>query len=161
MINKENKWFFFTHSLGALPWLLLSFFAMLFCHGLVNIDAPLFIDPISESQFLGESWDTVEPMWILTIGMISAITVNLLFLIIIPCFFGGLDGDVKHSQFIAGFIVNIILGFGLPLFFFLVYGLDNKTAWLEILPTHLVAFPVTFFIGSRFVSKNYRKRFRF
>jgi len=160
MMEKVNKWFFFTHSLRALLWLLLPVFAMLFCHALVNIDAPLFIDPISESQFFGKYWDSVESVWIL-FGGITAVTVNLLFLIIIPCLFGGMDGDVKHKQFMAGLVVNLILGIGLPLFYYFVYGLNNATMWAELFPLHLIAFPVTLIAGSRFVTNNYRKRFWF
>jgi hypothetical protein len=151
---------YFTHSLLALLWLLLPVLAMAFCHGLVNIDAPLFLDPISESQFLGEYWDTVESMWVL-ISMITAIAVNLLFLIIIPCLFGGMNGNAKHKQFLAGFIANLISGIGLPLFYYFVYGLDNATMWAELFPLHLVAFPVTFIAGSRFVTPAYRKAFWF
>jgi len=159
MTGKVNI-LFLKRSLLALLWLLLPVFAMLFCHALVNIDAPLFIDPISESQFFEEYWDDVESVWILISG-ISAVTVNLLFLIIIPCLFGGMDGNVKHKQFIAGIIANLILGIGLSLFYYFVYGLDNVTMWAELFPMHLVAFPVTLIAGSRFVTKNYRKRFWF
>jgi len=159
MTGKVNI-LFLKRSLLALLWLLLPIFAMLFCHALVNYDAPLFIDPISESQFFGEYWDTVEPMWILISG-ITAVTVNLLFLIIIPCLFGGMDGNVKRKQFIAGLVVNLIFGIGLPLFYYFVYGLDNASMWAELFPLHLVAFPVTLIAGSRFVTKNYRKRFWF
>jgi len=151
---------YFKRSLVALAWLLLPVFAMAFCHGLVNLDAPLFIDPISESQFFGQYWDAVESMWVI-ISMISAVVVNLLFLIIIPCAFGGMDANVKRKQFRTGFVVNLILGICLPLFYYFVYGLDNATMWAELIPCHLVAFPVTLIVGSRFVTKNYRKAFWF
>jgi hypothetical protein len=154
---------FFTYlkqSLLALVWLLLPVLAMAFCHGLVNIEAPLFLDPISESQFFGEYWDTVESMWIV-LSMIAAIAVNLLFLIIIPCLFGGMDAGVKRRQFLAGFVANLILGTSLPLFYYFVYGLDNVTMWAELFPLHLIAFPVTFIAGSRFVSPAFRKGFWF
>ena len=151
---------YFKRSLIALLWLLLPIFAMFFCHALVNVDAPLFLDPISESQFLDEYWEDAESRWILTSG-ITAFILNLLFLIIIPCSFGGMDKNVKHQQFMAGLVANLILGIGFPLFFYFVYGLDNTTMWAELLPMHLIAFPVTLIVGSRFVTRSYSKAFWF
>jgi hypothetical protein len=151
---------YFKNSLLALLWLLLPIFAMAFCHALVNIDAPLFFDPISESQFLDKYWDDVEPMLVLLSGII-AVVVNLLFLIILPCSFGGQAKDVKHKQFLSGFIANTIIGCGFPLFYYFVYGLDNLTMWAALFPVHLVAFPVTLIVGSRFITKAFRKGFWF
>jgi hypothetical protein len=151
---------YFTQSALALLWLLLPVLAMLFCHALVNIDAPLFLDPISEGRFLGEYWDTIESLWVLISGIV-AVGVNLLFLIIIPCLFGGQGSEVKHRQFLAGFIANLIPGIGLPLFYYFVYGLDNVTMWAELFPLYLVAFPATFIAGSRFISPAFRKGFWF
>lgn len=152
---------YFVRSLPAFLWgLLLPIIAMLFCHALVNIDAPLFSDPISERQFFGEYWDTVESLWVL-VSMISAITVNLLFLIFIPCLFGGMDRNVKHKQFLTGLVFSLIFGIGLPLFYWLGYGLDSVTMWAELFPLHFLAFPVTLCVGSFFVTKDYRKAFCF
>jgi hypothetical protein len=72
-----------------------------------------------------------------------------------------MDANAKHKQFLAGFVANLILGIGLPLFYYFVYGLDNATMWLELFPLHLVAFPVTFIVGSRFVTLAYKKAFWF
>jgi len=125
----------------------------------VNIDNPWFSDPVSERQFAGEYWDTVEFTWILWSGIIAA-AMNLLFLIIIPCSFGGMDKDVKYKQFMSGFVLNLILGAGLPVFYRFAYGLDNVTMW-ELFFFYIVAFPVTLIVGSRFVTKDYRKAFWF
>jgi hypothetical protein len=135
---------------------------MLFCHALVNVDAPLWWDPISESPFLGEYWDDadVESYRLLASG-ITAFAVNLLFLIIIPCSFGGMDAITKRKQFLAGFITTLILGIGLAFFYYFVYGLDNMTMWAALFPLHLVAFPGTFVVGSRFVTPAYIKAFWF
>ena len=151
---------FVKRSSPAFLWLLLPVLAMFFCHALVNFEAPLFLDPISESQFFGEYWDTVESIWILISG-IAAVVINLLFMIIIPCSIGGMDKNIKQSQFRAGLVANLILGIGFPLFYYFVYGLDNATMWLELFPLHLVAFPVTLIVGSRFVTKNFRRAFWF
>jgi hypothetical protein len=153
---------YLKRSLGALAWLLLPVAAMLFCHALVSIEAPLWWDPISESQFLGEYWDAegVEGFWIMISG-IAACSANLLFLIIIPSLFGGMDAVIKRKQFWAGLIADSILGLGLAFFYFFVYGLDNLTMWAALFPLHLVAFPVTLIIGSRFVTPAYKKAFWF
>jgi len=143
--------------------LVLPFFAMLFCHALVNVDAPLWWDPISESQFSGGYWDDegVEFFWIMKISMLAAIVLNAVFLLVIPPAFGGMDPAVKRGQFWLGLIVNSIAGTGLSLFYFFMYGLDNLTMWAALFPLHIVAFSVTFIIGSRFVSPAYIKRFWF
>jgi hypothetical protein len=153
---------FLKQSLIALVWLLLPALAMLFCHALVNVEAPLWWDPISESQFFGYYWDDegIENLWILISG-IAAIGLNLLFLMIIPCAFGGQDSKIKRKQFYAGFITNLIAGIGLAFFYYVCYGLDNLTMWAALFPLHLIAFPVTFIIGSRFVSGAYKKAFWF
>lgn len=153
---------YFKRSLIALVWLLLPAAAMLFCHALVNVEAPLWWDPLSESQFLGEYWDGggVENFWIMISG-IAAFGANALFLIIIPSAFGGMDSVIKHKQFMAGFITNLILGIGFPFFYFFVYGLDNLTMWAALFPLHLLAFPVTLIVGSRFVTPAYRRAFWF
>lgn len=150
------------HSLIALAWLLLPVAAMLFCHALVNVEAPLWWDPISESQFGGKYWDDegVENLWILISGIV-AFGINLLFLIIIPSAFGGMDAAVKRKQFLTGLIANAIAGIGLAFFYFFVYGLDNLTMWAALFPLHLLAFPVTLIIGSRFVTPAYIKAFWF
>jgi hypothetical protein len=150
------------HSLIALAWLLLPVAAMLFCHALVNGEAPLWWDPISESQFGGEYWDDegVENFWILISG-IAAFGLNLLFLIIIPAIFGGMDATVRRKQFLTGLITNAIAGIGLAFFYFFVYGLDNLTMWAALFPLHLLAFPVTLIVGSRFVTPAYKRAFWF
>ena len=130
----------------------LPILAMAFCHSLVNIEAPLFLDPISESQFLGEYWDSSEPKVILISG-ITAVVINLLFLFIIPLFSVVIDKKKKGKYYYAGLILNIILGIGFPMFYYFMYGLDNLTMWAELFPLHIVAFPVTFIIGLLFVNK--------
>jgi hypothetical protein len=153
---------YFKRSLLALVWLLLPFAAMLFCHALVNAEAPLWWDPISESQFLGEYWDDVGvEFFCLLISGLTAVAVNLLFLIIIPCSFGGQAAVPKRKQFFAGFITNLILGIGFAFFYYVIYGLDNMTMWAALFPLHLVAFPVTFIAGSRFVTPAYKRAFWF
>jgi hypothetical protein len=153
---------YLKRSLIALVWLLLPAAAMLFCHALVNTEASLWWDPISESQFGGNYWDDegVENFWILISG-IAAFGVNLLFLIIIPSLFGGMDAAVKRKQFLAGLAANVIAGIGFAFFYFFVYGLDNLTMWAALFPLHLLAFPGTLIIGSRFVTPAYKKAFWF
>jgi len=156
---------FFTYlkrSWIALALLLLPPFAMLFCHALVNAEAPLWWDPISESQFFGKYWDDegVENFWIMISG-IAGFGANALLLIIIPSIFGGMDAKIKRNQFRVGLIANGIAGIGLSFFYFFVYGLDNLTMWGALLPLHLIAFPVTLIIGSRFVTPAYKKAFWF
>jgi hypothetical protein len=163
--SKQEEEVFFTYlkrSLIALAWLLLPVAAMLFCHALVNVEAPLWWDPISESQFGGEYWDdeSVENFWIQTSGIV-AFGMNLLFLIVIPSMFGGMDSVVKRKQFLAGLIANTVAGIGLAFFYFFMYGLDNLTMWAALLPLHLLAFPVTLIVGSRFVTPAYIKAFWF
>jgi hypothetical protein len=146
----------------ALAWLLLPIAAMLFCHALVNVEAPLWWDPISESQFLGEYWDDegVENFWIMISGIVAC-GINALFLIIIPSVFGGMDAAVKRKQFLTGLIVNLIAGIGFSFFYYFMYGLDNLTMWAALFPLHLIAFPITLIIGSRFVTPAYKKAFWF
>jgi hypothetical protein len=153
---------YLKRSLIALSWLLLPVAVMLFCHALVQVEAPLWWDPISESQFNGRYWDDegVENFWILISG-IAAFGMNLLFLIIIPSLFGGMDAAVKRKQFLTGLIANAIVGIGFAFFYFFVYGLDNLTMWAALFPLHLLAFPVTLIIGSRFVTPAYIKGFWF
>jgi len=153
---------YIKRSLIALAWLLLPIVAMLFCHALVNAEAPLWWDPISESQFFGKYWDDegVENFWIMISG-IAAFGANTFFLIIIPSMFGGMDAIVKRKQFKAGLIANFIAGIGFSFFYFFVYGLDNLTMWAALFPLHIIAFPVTLIIGSRFVTPAYKKAFWF
>jgi hypothetical protein len=153
---------YLKRSLVALAWLLLPLAAMLFCHALVNAEAPLWWDPISESQFLGSYWDDagVESFWIRTSG-IAAFAANLLFLILIPALFGGMDAPVKRKQFRSALIAEAVLGIGLAFFYYFVYGLDNLTMWAALFPLHLVAFPATLVIGSRFVTPAYKRAFWF
>jgi len=153
---------FFTYlkrSLPALLWLLLPVFAMLCCYALFNYnDGPWA--PVFDRYFFGKYWDEVEFIWLLISG-ITAVTVNFLLLIIIPCLFGGMDRNVKRRQFMAGFITNLILGIGFSLFIKFLYNLDFRSLFIVFLLLYLIAFPVTLIAGSRFVTKDYKKAFWF
>jgi hypothetical protein len=94
------------------------------------------------------------------ISTAAAILMNFLFLLIVPCAFGGFDPGIKRGQFYLGFFLQLAALVALPLTYFLVYELDNTTLVI-LLGLHAVSFAGTYIIGSRFVSPAYRRAFWF
>jgi len=136
---------------------------MYFCHRLVNGSNPLRwgrnIYPVARSAFRGKEWIAAEPRYILY-SAIAAAALNLLLLIVIPAFWGGMDGKVKRIQWWVGCAAAFLVGTGISLFLREVFRLGDETFAKVIIP-YIAAFWVTFIAGSFGVTRNYRKKFRF
>jgi hypothetical protein len=145
---------YFKSSLGVLPWLLLPVVCYIFF--IVGID-PYYIQ-YNTTTFDGSRWGSAAES--VLVSLIVALAVNVNLLLIVPCAIGGGNANVKHFQFFLGFFTNIAISLGLPLYYKLTYGLDVQTLVILIV-MHLVMLPVTFIIGSRFVSGVYKRAFWF
>jgi hypothetical protein len=144
-------------SLGVLPWFLLPIACYIFF--IVGID-PYYIQYNTIAiRVDGLHWGAFAAESVLA-SLIVALVANVILLLIIPCAIGGGNANIKHFQFFLGFFTNIVISLGLPLYYKLTYGLDVQTLVILIV-MHLVMLPVTFIIGSRFVSGVYRRAFWF
>jgi hypothetical protein len=110
----------------------------------------------AENPGQGDSLNEVRILLLSTIG------VNLLFLLLIPCAFGGLNPVKKRVQFYTGFFVNLALGVGIPVLlkslpvFFMAPGYFPALLFL-----FFMTYPLPFIAGSRFVNRAFRKAFWF
>jgi len=119
------------------------------------------METTNEESFLGFSYSNHESFKRVKISMLIAVLCNILFLLIVPCLFGGAVSRKKRAQFYLGFFVNIALSILLPIYFIMAFLLANNTQLFVLIALHLAGFVLPFVLGALFVSPAYSRAFWF